>query len=329
MRWIVCGGRRERLGVMGRAALAAIHRPEAHAWLGGLLRRLQAIEPRVRPGISAVYEGEADGVDKDAREAARALGIPVVRFPITDDDWAQHGKGAGPRRNRDMLLGYTRTAPIEPADAVFAERGGDGTANMVKQARAAGLPVLDLADPAVAAALAPFQRWTKDDSWLVRSDRRRCLEVQSTRPGVGPPIVSGHWLKVKGRVILPTHCLYVGRDAHGLRAHPRLHNPFPVQPLGGDEVLVHLPDGPRRASRAEALGFYRAHLDDLARDPEVQRELAAIVLQRRILVCWCGDTKPCHACVIAERAVELVAGGCFEIARRVSTAAAAGATAPT
>lgn len=329
MKWIVCGGRRERLGAMGRAALAAIHRPDAHPWLGGLLRRLQAIEPRVRPGISAVYEGEAEGVDKDAREAAKALGVPVVRFPITDDDWAQHGKGAGPRRNRDMLNGFTRFSPIEPAEAVLAERGGDGTADMVRQARAAGLPVIDLADPATAAALAPYQRWTKDDGWLVRSDRRRCLEVQATRPGVGPPIMSGHWLKVQKRVVIPDHCLYVGRDAHGVPAHPRLHNPFPVKPLGGERYLVFLPDGPREADAAGALGFYRAHLIDHL--PELRAELAAIVLQRKILVCWCGESKPCHACLIAEFAVNIVASGAFWRAceaGRPSTAPAAGATAP-
>ena len=153
--------------------------------------------PALRHRVLLNFEGEAEGVDKDAREAAKALGVPVVRFPITDDDWAQHGKGAGPRRNRDMLNGFTRFSPIEPAEAVLAERGasssndsmpfwriepaeavlaergGDGTADMVRQARAAGLPVIDLADPATAAALAPYQRWTKDDGWLVRSDRRR------------------------------------------------------------------------------------------------------------------------------------------------------------
>lgn len=309
---------------MGRAALAAIHRPGAHPWLGGLLRRLQAIEPLVRPGVDAVHEGEADGVDLDARAAAEALGIPVVPFPYPKE----HGRAGGPIRNGWMLKGNTKYGPVGPAEAVLAERGGDGTADMVRQARAAGLPVLDLADPTVAAALAPYQRWTKDDGWLVRSDRRRCLEVQATRPGCGPPIMSGHWLKVQKRVVIPDHCLYVGRDAHGVAGHPRLHNPFPVKPLGGDRYLVHLPDGPREADAAGALGFYRGYLAELARRPAVQRELADIVIQRRILVCWCGDTKPCHACVIAERAVDLVAAGCFELACRASTPAAAGATAP-
>lgn len=310
---------------MGRAVLAAIHRPDAHPWLGGLFRRLQAIEPRIRPGITAVYEGEAEGVDREVREAALALGLPVVRFPISDDDWAQHGKGAGPRRNRDMLLGFTRRAPIEPADAVLAARGGDGTANMVKQARAAGLPVIDLADPLVTAALASYQRWTRHDASLVWSERRRCIEVQQTRPGVGPPIVSGHWLKVNGAVTIPPWCLYVGRDAHGVPAHPRLHNPFPVKPLADGRYLVHLPGGPHETDAAGALGFYRDHL--AARLPQLRAELAAIVLQRRVLVCWCGESKPCHACVIAEFAVEIVAEGCFEAACRASTPPAVGATA--
>jgi hypothetical protein len=156
-----------------------------------------------------------------------------------------------------MLKGLHKYGPVEPAEAVLAERGGIGTADMVRKARAAGLPVLDLADPLVTVALASYQRWTKDDAWLVRSDRRRCLEVQATRPGLGPPIVSGHWLKVRGHVVIPDHCLYVGRDAHGVPAHPRLHNPFPVKPLADGRYLVHLPDGPREADAAGALGFYR------------------------------------------------------------------------
>lgn len=305
--------------------MAAIHRPGAHPWLGGLLRRLQAIEPRIRPGITAVYEGEATGVDDDAREAAKALGLPWAGFPVSDEDWTREGKSAGPRRNEDMLKGLHQGGPIEPADAVLAERGGTGTANMVAQARGAGLPIINLADPAMAAALAPFQRWTKDDAWLVRSDRRRVLEVHATRPGVGPPIMSGHWMKVNGAVVVPPWCIYVGRDAHGLQGHPRLHNPFPVRPLSGDQVLVQLPGGPVQCSRGRALDYYREHLQGLL--PTVRAELAAIVLQRRVLVCWCGDTKPCHACVIAEAAVEIVAEGCFALACRASTPPAEGAIA--
>ncbi len=332
MRWIGCGGRREQLGAMGRAVLAAIHRPDAHPWLGGLFRRLQAIEPRIRPGITAVYEGEAEGVDREVREAALALGLPVVDFPVSQERWHAEGKPAGPWRNEEMMAGKLkqfRASPahrtVPPAEAVLAAHGGTGTANMVKQARAAGLPVIDLADPLVTAALASYQRWTRHDASLVWSERRRCIEVQQTRPGVGPPIVSGHWLKVNGAVTIPPWCLYVGRDAHGVPAHPRLHNPFPVKPLADGRYLVHLPGGPHETDAAGALGFYRDHL--AARLPQLRAELAAIVLQRRVLVCWCGESKPCHACVIAEFAVEIVAEGCFEAACRASTPPAVGATA--
>ena len=323
MRWIGCGGRREQLGAMGRAVLAAIHRPDAHPWLGGLFRRIQAIEPRIRPGITGVYAGCAPGVDADALAAAKALGLPWKKFTA---QWGQYGDAAGPRRNTDMLKGLHTYGPVEPPEAVLAAPGGDGTADTVRKARALGLPIIDLADPLVTAALASYQRWSKHDASLVRSERRRCIEVQQTRPGVGPPIVSGHWLKVNGAVTIPQWCLYVGRDAHGVPAHPRLHNPFPVKPLADGRYLVHLPGGPREADAAGALGFYRDHL--AARLPQLRAELAAIVLQRRVLVCWCGESKPCHACVIAEFAVEIVAEGCFEAACRASTAPAVGATAP-
>ena len=324
MRWTVCGGRRSRLRPIDLAVLAAIHRPDLHPWLGGLFRRLQAIEPRIQPGITAVYAGCAPGVDKDALGAAKELRLPWKKFTA---NWDQYGDYAGPKRNTDMLKGFHTYGPVEPPEAVLAAPGGDGTADTVKKARALGLPVIDLAEHA--AALAPYQRWTKHDAWLLRSDRKRCLEVQQTRPGVGPPIVSGHWMKVNGKVLLPAWCLYVGRDAHGVPAHPRLHNPFPVKPLADGRYLVHLPDGPREADAAGALGFYRDHLT--ARLPQLHAELAAIVLQRRVLVCWCGEQKPCHACVIAEFAVDIVAAQTFTQvceAGRASTAPAAGATAP-
>ena len=36
-------------------------------------------------------------------------------------------------------------------------------------------------------------------------------------------------------------------------------------------------------------------------------ELEAIAANRRILVCWCGWQKPCHACIVAEFAVGFLA----------------------
>lgn len=306
MRILGCGGRARRLGPLDLAILAAIHRPHAHPFLAGLRRRLEALQPAWPWGepVEAAYHGGAPGVDSDFGACAAQLGIHVERFPYK----GELGKAGGPARNAEMLVGVRGEERLPPATGVLAYPGGSGTADMVRRAHGSGVPVLDLA--AHAAALEPFQRWQKDDAWLVRSDRRRCLEVQAGRPGVGPPIVSGHWLKVNGAVILPAWALYVGRDAHGLHGHPRLANPFPVKPAGGDsgEVIVYGPNGPERCTIDRALGYFRQHLTSLCeRDGRVSAELEAIAAQRRILVCWCGWAKPCHACVIAEFAVGFLA----------------------
>lgn len=306
MRLLGCGGRKRRLGPLDLAILAAIHRPQAHPFLAGLRRRLEALEPSwpwAEP-VEAAYHGAAPGVDRDFAACAEKLGIPVESFPYRSD----LGKAGGPARNGEMLVGIRGEERLPGATAVVSWQGGSGTADMVRRARGHGVPVLDLA--AHAGALEPFQRWQKEDAWLVRSDRRRCLEVQAGRPGVGPPIVSGHWLKVGGAVVLPPWALYVGRDAHGLRGHPRFHNPYPVKPAGGNsgDVIVQGPNGFERVGADKALGYYRQHLTALCdRDPRVCLELEAIAAQRRILVCWCGWQKPCHACIVAEFAVSFLA----------------------
>lgn len=302
MRYIVCGGRDRNLSPLDMACLAAIHRPEAHPFLAGLRRRLALLEPRwpweQTPGM--MYQGGATGWDEGAAALQRAMGGQVETF---EADWDAHGKAAGPRRNGDMLHGRHATGQIEPPTAVVAGPGGVGTADMVAKARAKGLPVLDLA--AHAKALEPFQRWTKEDAWLVRSDRRACLEVQAKRPGVGPPIMSGHWMKMNSKVVLTPWCLYVGRTAHGLDGHPWLANPFPVKPTGDGFVTVYnTPMGAVRCAPAQALAYYREHLRKLTERPGAARYLEAIASTRRILVCWCGDSKPCHACIIAEFAVD-------------------------
>lgn len=83
--------------------------------------------------IVCIIEGGARGADTLARQWARANGIQVRTFRA---QWRKSDgsldRSAGPRRNAEMLkLGLP--------DAVVAFPGGDGTADMVKQARAAGL----------------------------------------------------------------------------------------------------------------------------------------------------------------------------------------------
>ena len=52
-------------------------------------------------------------------------------------DWDTHGRGAGPIRNKQML-------EEGKPDLVIAFPGGKGTANMIGQAKEAGIPVREI-----------------------------------------------------------------------------------------------------------------------------------------------------------------------------------------
>jgi YspA, cpYpsA-related SLOG family len=80
--------------------------------------------------IAMIIQGGADGADKMAFAWAFQRCIPCLSVPA---DWGQHGKAAGPIRNRKMLE-YV-------VDGVVAFPGGDGTADMIRQAKEAGVPV--------------------------------------------------------------------------------------------------------------------------------------------------------------------------------------------
>lgn len=92
------------------------------SWLGGIQKQ---------HGIDLLIHGGAPGADFMAAKFAEWQGIPVQEFPA---DWTAHGKAAGPIRNAQML------AEGKP-DLVLAFEGGRGTANMVEQARKAGVRV--------------------------------------------------------------------------------------------------------------------------------------------------------------------------------------------
>lgn len=78
-----------------------------------------------------IIHGGASGADTLAGEWAALNGCLCEVYPA---DWSNHGRAAGPIRNRQMIV---EGRP----HAVLAMEGGKGTANMVKQAIAAGLPV--------------------------------------------------------------------------------------------------------------------------------------------------------------------------------------------
>ncbi len=82
-------------------------------------------------GITTLIHGGASGADTLAGMWAKEWGVTEWVHPA---DWAKHGNAAGPIRNQDML---ERGKP----DLVVAFPGGRGTADMVRRAKAAGVPV--------------------------------------------------------------------------------------------------------------------------------------------------------------------------------------------
>jgi hypothetical protein len=110
MRVLVCGGR----DFNNRLFLAAT---------------LDSIGP-----ITCLIHGGAPGADTLAANWADSMNIPVELHLA---DWKKYGLAAGPRRNAEML------AKGKP-DLVVAFPGGKGTADMVRRAKAKGVPVKEI-----------------------------------------------------------------------------------------------------------------------------------------------------------------------------------------
>lgn len=93
---------------------------------------LHAVHQR-RP-ITLLIEGGATGADRLAREWAKQNGIPCETEVA---DWKRYGPAAGPIRNGLMLTKWT-------PDGVVAFPGGKGTRDMIEQAKAAGVKVMEV-----------------------------------------------------------------------------------------------------------------------------------------------------------------------------------------
>jgi hypothetical protein len=87
--------------------------------------------------FEVLIHGGATGADALAADWAKARGVKPLPFPISKADWDRYGKGAGPRRNEKMLREGAPTL-------VIAFPGKDGTADMVRRAKAAGLRVVEV-----------------------------------------------------------------------------------------------------------------------------------------------------------------------------------------
>lgn len=83
-----------------------------------------------KKSIRLIIHGGAEGADQLAGAWAFQRCIPCLTIPA---NWDKHGDAAGPIRNRQMLE--------EAADGVVAFPGGKGTADLCRQAEAAGVPV--------------------------------------------------------------------------------------------------------------------------------------------------------------------------------------------
>ena len=84
-----------------------------------------------RKPTCVITGGCPTGADAHAHEWARRMKVASLTFQA---DWVTNGKKAGPMRNQQMI-------DIAKADLVLAFPGGRGTADLVKRARKAGLPI--------------------------------------------------------------------------------------------------------------------------------------------------------------------------------------------
>ena len=85
--------------------------------------------------VQVLFHGAARGADQAIAAASDQLGWPQIACPAL---WQQHGRSAGPIRNRQMLeraLALLTSLPAGASLQVIAFPGGCGTASLVAQAR--------------------------------------------------------------------------------------------------------------------------------------------------------------------------------------------------
>ena len=130
MKVLVCGGRSYRDRVYAFSVLDRLHAKYGFTCV-------------VHGGAGAVVEETASqpeytiGADLLAGEWAKARGLEVRAYPVTQAEWDQYGLSAGPRRNGLML-------EKESPELVVAFPGGRGTRNMTNKARWAHVKVVEV-----------------------------------------------------------------------------------------------------------------------------------------------------------------------------------------
>jgi hypothetical protein len=80
-----------------------------------------------------VIHGAARGADTLVDQAAKALGVPVKSFPVTDEDWRNQGKAAGHIRNAAMAAYAEMCRAKGHTTQLLAFDGGAGTSGMMAE----------------------------------------------------------------------------------------------------------------------------------------------------------------------------------------------------
>ena len=93
----------------------------------------RALSALGKENIEVVIDGAALGADLLGHKAARALGIPTLRFPA---HWERDGRSAGVIRNQRMLDEGKPNIVL-----AFPAKESVGTWDMVRRARKLGLQV--------------------------------------------------------------------------------------------------------------------------------------------------------------------------------------------
>lgn len=87
------------------------------------------------PQDTVVIHGACRGADQMAGRLAEEYGLSVEAFPA---DWARYGRGAGPIRNKQMLVEGRPDRVYAFHNNLAASRG---TANMIRQATVSKIEV--------------------------------------------------------------------------------------------------------------------------------------------------------------------------------------------
>lgn len=92
------------------------------------------------PAIVVVIHGACKGVDLEAARIAEQMGYATVPIPAP---WEPMKKLLGEEDQRWKAAGHIRNWQlVSGADLLIAFPGGSGTADCIRQAEAAGVPVL-------------------------------------------------------------------------------------------------------------------------------------------------------------------------------------------